>query len=72
MRQSHGWAYGLAILANGMLPVLLGQMERGELPIPATWAWVVPLLTAGITGLMAFLPQYRRLPPKPPRPSPHG
>ncbi len=50
-------AYGLLAVANAVLTQLAVELGKGTVPIPASWAWAVPILGAGIVALTMLLPK---------------
>lgn len=50
----------LAMVALAVLGAVVGQfaieLGAGRVPIPAAWAWAVPILNAGLVVLVAHLP----------------
>ena len=46
---------GLAVL-GAVLGQFAIELGAGRVPIPTAWAWVVPILNAGLVVLVAHLP----------------
>ena len=47
---------GLAVL-NAILTQFAVELGKGSVPIPAHWAWVIPILGAGLVTLTMLLPR---------------
>jgi hypothetical protein len=50
-------AYVLIIMAIGAFTALQGAIVAGQVPIPADWAWLTPVLTALLAALTTRLRQ---------------
>lgn len=59
----HGFAYVALIVAGATLGALGIQIAGGNVPIPASWAWLSPVLLAGIVSLTTMLPRITDAPP---------
>lgn len=49
--------YAAGCVVNLALTAFAIQLGAGNVPIPTSLIWTVPILTAVVTGLMAFLPR---------------
>lgn len=49
--------YALAVIANFILTAFAIQLGAGKVPIPEAWSWVIPLISAAVTGTLMFLPR---------------
>lgn len=49
--------YGAAIIASYALTAFAIQLGAGRVPISDDWQWVVPILSAVVTGLLTLLPR---------------
>lgn len=58
MNRNHVW-YGLAVVLNLGLAQFGIELASGNVPIPQTLTWVVPIAVAMITGLTTLLPALR-------------
>lgn len=58
-RQGTAALYTVLVVANAGLTALGVVLANGSAPVPAEWAWVMPVAVAMITALTAQLPSVR-------------
>lgn len=49
--------YGGLMVANAVLCQLAIELGAGRVPLPESWQWVVPILSAGLVALTSLLPR---------------
>ena len=49
--------YGVAVVLSYALTSFGIQLGAGKVPISPDWEWVVPILSAVVTGLLTLLPR---------------
>lgn len=46
-----------AVILSFLLTAFAVELGKGTVPIPQSYAWTVPIINAGITGALIFLPR---------------
>lgn len=55
MTKTSGTYLGLTV-ASAVLSQLAYELGRGSIPIPDAWQWTVPLISAALVAITAWLP----------------
>ena len=60
MSTSNVALYSALVVLNAGLTALAAGLMQGQVPIPAEYLWIVPIVVAMLTALTALLPSLKK------------